>query len=153
MYLASLLLLLLVLPVSCIVGEALWYGGAPDLVLLVGKWLVFWAVGARLFLAGIRQVLQPQFTAEHIFAIKETAALPIVREVGFGNLAMGALGLATLAAPPLMVPAAIVGGLYYGLAGVGHLVRGRLNFEGWTALASDFFIFIVLAVFVDSVGF
>jgi hypothetical protein len=32
---------------------------------LVGKWFVFWAaVGVRLGLAGLRQILQPSFTAE-----------------------------------------------------------------------------------------
>jgi hypothetical protein len=51
------------------------------------------------------------------------------------------------------VPAAIVGGLYYGLAGAGHLFRGHRNFAGQTALVSDFFIFAVLAVFVAARGF
>jgi hypothetical protein len=148
MYLASIALLLLILPAGCIIAEALWQGSSADLLLLVGKWLVFWAVGARLFLAGVRQVLRPQFTAEHIFAIKDGAALPIVREVGFGNLAMGALGLATLAVPAWMTPAAIVGGLYYGLAGAGHLLRGERNFAGQAAMISDFLVFAVLAVVV-----
>jgi hypothetical protein len=156
MYLVTVVLLLFVLPAASVGIEALWAGGAGgavDVMLLIGKWFVFWAVGVRLFIAGVRQVVQPQFTAESIFASKDRAALPIVREVGFGNLSMGILGLLTLAKSGVLVPAAIVGGLYYGLAGVGHLVRGHGNFDGRTALISDLFIFVVLGVFVGNRGF
>jgi hypothetical protein len=38
---------------------------------------VLWAVGVRLFTAGARQMLQPQFTAD-MFAIKDSAAHAIV---------------------------------------------------------------------------
>jgi hypothetical protein len=148
MYLVSVVLFLFVLPAACIVTEATWRGCEADISFLIGKWFVFWGVGVRLFLAGIRQVVQPQFTAERIFEIRDSAAHPIVREVGFGNLAMGTLGLLTLAKPGFLVPAAIVGGLYYGLAGAGHLLRGHRNFAGQTALVSDLFIFVVLALFV-----
>jgi hypothetical protein len=96
-------------------------------------------------------VAQPQFTAE-IFDVKDRAAHAIVREVGFGNLAMGTLGLASLAKSGWLLPAAIVGGLYYGLAGAGHFARGRRNFNGTIALVSDLLIFVVLAVFVASRG-
>src|SRR4029077_11986599 len=116
MYLASIVLLLFVLPAGCVIGQMLWFGGAADVMLLVGKWFVFWAVGVRLFMAGVRQVAQPQFTAESIFEIKDRAALGIVRELGFANLSSGTLGLASLAVPAWVAPAAIVGGLFYGLA-------------------------------------
>jgi len=153
MYLVIVVLLLLVLPAGSVIAEVLWRGsGAVDVLLVVGKWYVFWAVGVRLFMAGVRQVLQPQFTAD-IFAIKDTAAHAIVREVGFGNLAMGVLGLASLVKPGWVMPAAIVGGLYYGLAGVGHLCRSERNFHEQTALVSDLFAFIVLGVFVAARGF
>jgi hypothetical protein len=56
--------------------------------------------------------------AQSIFDIKDQGALAIVREIDFGNLAMGALRLASLIRPEWVVPAAIVGGLYYGLAGL-----------------------------------
>ena len=97
--------------------------GSIDLMLLIGKWFVFWGVGVRLFIAGVRQVAQPQFTAESIFKVKDRGALAIVREVGFANLWMGVLGLLTLPKSGFLVAATIVGGLYYGLAGAGHAVR------------------------------
>lgn len=122
--------------------------GAAPLMALVGKWFTFWAVGVRLFLAGVTQTFRPQFTAESIFAIKDQAALGIVREVGFGNLAMGSLGSLSLAYPDWVMPAAIVGGLYYGLAGVGHAMRGERNVKEQIALVSDLAIFVLLAIFV-----
>jgi hypothetical protein len=151
MYLIAVVLLLLVLPAASVVIEVLARGG--DLLLLIGKWFTFWAVGARLFIAGLRQVAQPQFTAAEIFAIKEPAALGIVRELGFANLAMGALGLLSLVLPAFIVPAAIVGGLYYGLAGAGHAWRGHRNFAEQVAMVSDFLIFVLLAVFIALRGF
>lgn len=153
MYLAAIVLLMLVLPAGCVIGQIVWSGGAADVMLLIGKWFVFWMVGVRLFIAGVRQVAQPQFTAESIFAINDRAAFAIVREVGFANLATGTLGLASLAVPAWLVPAAIVGGLYYGLAAVGHAFRRSRNFSEQVALISDVFAFVILAVFVASRGF
>ena len=71
-----------------------------------------------------------------------------MREIGFGNLAMGLLGLASFLKPEWLVPAAIVGGLYYGLAGLGHVVKGERNAKENIAMLTDFLAFIVLAVFV-----
>lgn len=149
MYLVTVVLLLFVLPAGCVIVEALRVGSA-DLLLLIGKWFVFWAGGVRLFIAGLRQVVQPQFTSEGIFEIKDRAAFAIVREVGFANLSIGTLGLASLAKSEFLVPAAVVGGLYYGLAGAGHLWRGDRNFDGQTAMISDLLMFVVLAAFVAS---
>jgi hypothetical protein len=63
---------------------------------------------------------------------------------------MGTLGLLSLAHASWVVPAAIVGGLYCGLAGLGHLVREGRNFKEQTALVSDLLIFLLLAGFVAS---
>src|SRR5579863_4823714 len=123
MYFIFVALFLFVLPGTSVLAEALPSHDGADVMLLIGRWLVFWSVGVRLFIAGLRQVAQPRFTAESIFQVKDRGALSIVREVGFANLAMGALGLLTLAEPNFLVSAAIVGGLYYGLAGAGHAVR------------------------------
>ena len=66
---------------------------------------------------------------------------------------MGALGLLTLAKPDFLVAAAIVGGLYYGLAGAGHAVRRDKNASEWTALVTDLFMFFLLAAFLGARGF
>jgi hypothetical protein len=148
MYFVSVALLLLILPAASVAIEAMLYPRAFGLILLIGKWLVFWAVGIRLFLAGARQVIQPQFTAEKIFNIHDQSSLPIVREVGFGNLSMGALGICSIFHAGWVLPAAIVGGLYYGLAGIGHAMQKTRNAKRNIAMLSDEFVFLVLLMFV-----
>jgi hypothetical protein len=143
MYLASVLALLLVLPIISIAVELVARTNT-DLVFLIAKWFVFWAGGVRLFIAGIRQTLNPAFTAVDIFGIKAPEAQKIVREVGFANLAMGLLGLASLVMPAWLVPAALVSGLYYGFAGLGHVRNASRTANETIALVSDLAIAVVL---------
>jgi hypothetical protein len=148
MYLAAIVLLMLVLPLLSVAAEAPMLPDAGALMGLVGKWFTFWAVGVRLFLAGLSQVFRPQLTSEGILGIKDPGAYVIVREVGFGNLAMGTLGLLSLVVSGWVVPAAIAGGLFYGLAGVEHAIRKDKTGKEWIALVSDLLIFMLLAAFV-----
>lgn len=148
MYFAMVILLLFVLPAASVAMEA---GSSPhpaSLMFLIGKWFVFWGVGIRLLLAGVRQVAQPRFTAEEIFGIQGPEPLPIVRELGFANLSMGTLGVCSLFQPSWIVPASLAGGLYYGLAGLGHIGQSQKNAKEWTALVSDGFMFLLLSVFL-----
>jgi hypothetical protein len=148
MYFVSVALLLLILPAASIAVEASLYPRGLGLIFLIGKWLVFWAVGIRLFMAGTRQIVQPRFTAEEIFHAHDPSSLPIVREVGFGNLSIGALGIWSILRPGWVLPAAIVGGLYYGLAGIGHSLQTSRNAKENFAMLSDEFVFLVLLGFV-----
>jgi hypothetical protein len=148
MYFVIVILLLLVLPAASVMIEAVVSGHAVTVISLIGKWFVFWGVGVRLFSAGVRQVIQPQFTAEEIFGIQDRGSFAIVREVGFANLSMGLLGMGSLLRPNWVVPAAIVGGLYYGFAGLGHAFKRNRNAKENVAMISDMFIFLVLAAFV-----
>ena len=150
MYLGAIILLMLVLPLLSVAAQASMLPDAAALMGLVGKWFTFWGVGVRLFLAGLMQVFRPQFTSEGLLGIKDEGAAVLVREVGFGNLAIGALGLLSLYHPGFLLPAAIAGGLFYGLAGLGHAVRKDKTAKEWTALVSDFGMFVLLAAFVFS---
>jgi hypothetical protein len=152
MYFASILVLLLMFPLASIAAEAIRFGHSFTDMGLIGKWFVFWAVGVRLFLAGVRQVLQPSFTAVEIFDIHEPKALAIVRELGFANLSMGLLGLCGLWHKEWLIPAAIVAGSYYGLAGLGHVPQPHKNAKEYAAMISDGFAFLVLVAFVISVA-
>lgn len=144
MYLTVIILLMAVLPIASIVVEYAFFGGG-DLVLLVGKWFVFWAVGIRLLLAGVRQTVNPEFTAREIFDIKDPAALITVQELGFANLAFGTLGVFSLFVPAWIPAAALAGGLFYGLAGVRHAMKAERNQTESIAMISDLFIFVILA--------
>ena len=149
MYLVSLALFLFILPLVSVIGEAMWFGDTTGgLMPLVGKWYTFWAAGVRLFAAGVTQTFRPKFTAESIFHIKDPAAQGLVREIGFGNLSIGALALASLIMPSWTVPAALAGGLYYGLAGLGHTLTKERSTKEQQALVTDIFAFLVLAAFV-----
>jgi hypothetical protein len=149
MYFVMVALLLVILPAGSVAAELLRHSHEHLSALsLAGRWWTFWAVGVRLLIAGVRQVVQPRFTAVEIFGAHEPASLPIVREVGFGNLAFGTAGFLSLFRPDWVVPAALVGGLYYGLAGLGHIPRKNKNALEWMAMISDLGVFILLAVFV-----
>jgi hypothetical protein len=148
MYLAVIVLLMGVLPIASIFVEFVLPHSNADLLFLIGKWFVFWSVGVRLLLAGLRQIANPEFTAETIFDVKEKAALTIVQELGFGNLAIGLLGVLTLFNRQWIAPAAIVGGLFYGLAGIKHLTKGDRNATENIAMISDLFIAVVLAIYL-----
>lgn len=149
MYLAAVILLLLVLPLLSAAFEAILFA-VPDPALLLGKWFTFWGAGVRLFMAGLSQIFRPQFTAQDILGIKGGNADVLVREVGFGNLALGTLGILSLVFPDWLIPAAVAGALFYGLAGAGHVARKEKTAKEWIALVSDLFTFLVLAAFIAS---
>jgi len=148
MYFWVILLLMFVFPLSSIAAELLIAHRHADPVLVIGRWFVFWAVGVRLFTAGLRQALGPQFTAREIFGITSREPLVIVRELGFANLSIGLIGLAAVLKPGWVVPAALAGGVFYALAAVQHVAkRGKNRMELW-ATASGVFIALVLLGFV-----
>jgi hypothetical protein len=149
MYVPIVIGLMLVMPLVSIVAQIVltdhgalhgaWY------LAVVAKWYVFWAVGVRLSLAGLRQIVQPRYTAETILKFKGAESLFFVRELGFANVSMGSIGLASLLAPSWVMAAALVGALYYGLAGINHCFHPARNKLQNVALASDLFAAMVLA--------
>jgi hypothetical protein len=110
----------------------------------VSKWFVFWAVGVRLLLAGLRQIIQPRYTAETILGIKNPDAILVVRELGFANTALGVIGVVSIFAPTWILPTALAGAIFYALAGVNHLVHKSRNALENVALISDLFVGAVL---------
>jgi hypothetical protein len=148
-YVVTVLLLTVALPIGSAVAQRL-AGSIEAWIVLLGAWMTFWAAGVRLCLAGLRQVFQPRFTAQTLFGMTGDEPLPIVRELGFANLSMGVLGLAGLALGDsrLVLAGAIVGGLFYGFAGVGHIFPGGRNARRTLAMATDLWVFLVLAAYV-----
>jgi len=149
-YFVAVISLLLIFPVASVITESALSNHVVSILALTGKWFVFWAAGIRLFLAGLRQVSQPSFTAEEIFGLRDPGSFAIVRELGFANLSMGLLGICSIFRSGWLIPAAIVGGLYYGLAGAGHIFHPGKNAKEYTAMISDWFVFLVLLDFVLS---
>jgi hypothetical protein len=146
-YYAVILLLMLVLPAASVFAEFVLTQGAAGWLPLVGKWVVFWGVGVRLLVAGLRQIIRPGLTAE-LLGVKDASANVLVREIGFGNLAIGTTGALTLTLPNWTLAAAMCGGLFYGFAGFQHILSKHRSREETWAMVSDIAIFVVLAVFV-----
>jgi hypothetical protein len=153
MYLATVVLLMAVFPIGSIGVDHFYFHSAAPVMLLVGKWFVFWAAGVRLFAAGLRQYFQPRFTAEQIFHITSADALPIVRELGVANFATGIAGMASLAKPSFILPVAIIAGIFYGVAGIRHSAeKGKSKNEN-IAMISDLLVFLVFAGYLGFVAF
>ena len=146
-YLFIILSLMLIFPVISIAVD---YQYHPELGLIVfiGKWFVFWAVGIRLLLAGIRQAAKPAFTLEQIFHIDNKESEVIVRELGFANICFGITGIISIFMPDWRPIAGFIGGLYMGIAGVYHIIKKPVSPNEIIAMVSDLFIFVVLAVFL-----
>ncbi|HTY57195.1 MAG TPA: DUF6790 family protein [Bacteroidota bacterium] len=147
MFILMIIALMFVFPALSILVEMAVFRSDAGFVFLMGKWFVFWGVGIRLFSAGLRQSLQPRFTAEQIFGISDPEPRAIVRELGFANLSIGVLGIISLLNGMWILPSAIAGGVFYGLAGAQHAVsHGRNRLEN-AAMISDIFMCIVLVFF------
>jgi len=142
------ILLMLVLPIASVVVEIVLYKSPAATMLLIGKWFVFWAMGVRLFTAGLRQAIRPRFTAEAILGIQGTEQFILVQELGFANLSMGALGMVTLLNGNWVFPAALVGCLFIGLAGIRHLFSKSRNLLENSAMLSNLAIAGLLCVYI-----
>jgi hypothetical protein len=78
MYTATVIGLMLIFPAASIVFELILQHRVLD-AQIVGKWFVFWAVGVRLLMAGIRQIVQPRYTAETILGRVNTTGVVLPR--------------------------------------------------------------------------
>ncbi len=153
MYFIFVALFLFVLPAISVLAEALLSYGSIDLMLLIGKWFVFWGVGVRLFIAGVRQVAQPQFTAESIFQSQRSRCA--------GDCSRGRLR------QPFDGGAGVTYTSEAGFPRSGHHCRRSLfrlgrcgarraprqNASEWTAFVTDLFMFLLLATFLGARGF
>jgi len=152
MQLVLVVLLIGVLPIGSILIEWLFFPNQPGLLVLVGKWFVFWAVGCRLLTAGFKQMTDPSYTAETIFRISDKSAQKIVMELGFANVSMGTLAVLSIVNGAWVTPAAIVGVLFFALAGGKHVMNSERTQPENIALWSDLFIALVLAVYLVAIA-
>lgn len=151
MYLISILVLMLLAPaVSVLLGR--YHAAGASVTGLALDWAAFWMVGGRLFLAGIRQIVQPRYTAAKILGVEHADSLLFVRELGFANLALGTVGLGGALWTQWTVPAAVGGTIFYGLAGLNHLLAGQRTASARIAMLSDLWALVVLGVLLGLTG-
>lgn len=146
MYLVIVLGISIVLPIIAIVVELLTVPGS-DPLLVVGKWVVFFSAGIRLFTAGISQIFRPQFTAKNLLGIDSPGVGQIVQELGFANTAIGLAGILSLFIPGWTLPVAAIAGVFLLLAGIRHAMKKEKAGQEWIPLITDFVIAIALLVF------
>lgn len=111
---------------------------------VLAKWFIFSAVGLRLLLAGIKQTSDPAFTAKQIFHIEGQESFPILRELGFANICFGLVGIVSMFMVEWRLVSAFGSGLYYGFAGLQHLIKRPAGVNEKFALWTDLVIFVAL---------
>lgn len=146
MYFVIVTLIILVFPLAGVGIELIAQDNHQDLVEIAARWFVFWGVGVRLFLAGIVQITKPSFTAQKILGVESEESLILVRELGFANLAMGRLGLATIFVNAWVLGSALAGSIFYFFVGVNHAQQPERNAKENYAMVTDIFLGLLLAV-------
>lgn len=134
-----------ILPLISIITDVLVFKETrlPQVVL---KWCVFYGVGLRLFTAGIKQALNPSFTAKSIFTVTDEKVFSIVRELGFANICSGFIGTVSLFVTSFRYAAAILGCLYFLLAFMQHLARKNKNSTEMFVTITDLSIVLELGI-------
>jgi hypothetical protein len=148
MYIVVVLLQTLVLPLVC-GGIHLVVAGGNALVVL-GIWWAFWGVGTRLLVAGISQIMNPGRTAKGILGAKDPAAEQVVQELGYANLAMGVVGLATAFAPGWGIVGSLPGAVFLGLAGLRHVAKSGKNRDETVATWTDLLVLVMVGLGVGA---
>ena len=147
MYIVLVLLVMLFLPLFSVVHELYFHANHAGVLFLVGKWYVFWGVGVRLASAGIRQALNPRYTAETLLGLKTSEPWFVVRELGFANIAIGVVALGSILTRNWVTPSALAGAVFYGLAGINHLVAKNRNRLQNVALLTGLFASGILCTY------
>jgi hypothetical protein len=146
-YLITVLAFMLFLPLLSF-GVDYFRNDQEGVISLLGKWFVFWAIGIRLLTAGIKQVLDPAFTAEKIFHLTDKGSHVIVKELGFANICFGLIGVISLFIPQWRMAAAFAGGVFLALDGINHIIKKPAGLNESIAMISDLFIAAIMAAYI-----
>ncbi|SHI16852.1 hypothetical protein SAMN02745823_02980 [Sporobacter termitidis DSM 10068] len=146
LYEISVVVFFLLLPVIAAAVEIKVFLHTAALAGTLLKWFVFSGVGLRLFSSGLKQALQPEFTAKVIFEIDNEKCYPVIRELGLANICFGVIGILSLFFPSFRFAAGMAGGLFFALAGLLHIFRTKTAEQESFAMVTDFYIAAVLFI-------
>jgi hypothetical protein len=147
MYLAAMIFLMAVLPGISIAAEAL-SGSGTALPLLVGKWTVFWSLGAKLLCDGICRL------APHAPVTSEASTIGIWNRsgadvlIGAACVVAGAAGISTLGDHAGLIPAAASGLLLYCISAARQLGNSEHEWIGDSLAWLDFCVAAAFAIYV-----
>ncbi|HTE25906.1 DUF6790 family protein [Flavitalea sp.] len=138
--------LLCILPAASVTAEIV-KEQIPIHWTIVAKWFIFWAAGIRLFTAGLKQAANPEFTAREIFRFTSKDSYVVIRELGFANIALGAMGILSVINEHWRLLAAITSCIFFGFAALQHYSKKPDTPNEFVALVYDTSVFIILLVF------
>lgn len=144
MYIAVVLLQTLILPLVCGGVQLAMSGGDP--LVVSGTWWAFWGVGSRLLVAGISQLVNPSRTAQGILGIEDAGAELVVHELGYANLSMGMVAMASAFCGAWGLLGAAPGAMFLGLAGLRHIAKRGKNRDETVATWTDLLVFVMVVV-------
>ena len=147
-YMVSISVMIFILPIISFSIESLINKNEVNILVPIGKWFIFYAAGLRLFIAGIRQITKPAFTAREIFHFTTDESFPVIKELGFANVCSGLVAIVSLFLPAWRIISAFSSGLYYGFAGFAHLTKKPAGANERFALITDLIIFILLMIYI-----
>ena len=139
---------MIVLPLVSFALDRFFLHSPLPVTALLGKWFVFWAAGVRLFTAGLKQFFQPEFTAKRIFHMTTGEALPVVRELGIANIAVGAAGIISSWKPTFILPIALIAAIFYGVVGIIHTHKKGKSKNENIAMVTDLWVSLVLVAYL-----
>ena len=144
MYIILVLLQTLILPLLAGSIQLVNAGGRP--LVVFGIWWAFWGVGSRLLVAGISQLVNPGRTAKGILGSNDPGAEMVVHELGYANLSMGLIGMATAFVPGWGILGSLAGAIFLGLAGLRHVAKHGKNRNENVATWTDLLVFVMVVL-------
>jgi hypothetical protein len=114
------------------------------------KWFIFWGVGIRLFFKGIRLASTPQITGLNLSSFKNRESYLLLLELGFANMALGAMGILSVINDQWRLIAAIAGAIYFGLTDMLRLLKKTDGRHERVALIYNILVFSGLVAFMVS---
>ena len=113
------------------------------------KWFLFWSIGIRLLLIGIKKVLFPLFYIKKVY--KSYCNQPnIIKDFGFSYISIGILGIISLFYDNWKFPTYITGSILYLLIGLNYFKEEyhKFNISNFYNLINIFFPIIILSIII-----
>ena len=114
------------------------------------KWFIFWSVGIRLFFKGVRLASTSQYTGLHLSSFRNRDSYLLLLELGFANMALGAMGILSVINDQWRLIAAIAGAIYFGLADLLRLLKKPIGRHEQVALVCNLLAFAGLVAYLVS---
>lgn len=142
-YIVDVYLFTVLLPFIAICVEAIRSDGRI-LATVIEKWFLFFAIGMRFLLGGIRRTARIKFRTGKIFHIEKRKCCPVLRELGITNFSFGTVAVISFFIPSWRNITAFGSCLYYGAAAFSELLIKQAGMNHVFMLFSNVCIFLIL---------